>query len=101
MVSDSDNVGEDTDFDALARKVNGRTTRRVLNALEKEDYIGSVRTKIYDGRDLAHQTVEYHVRKLQSLGLVEQTGEEDDRVYYRITDRGRVVLERLPVGDNR
>lgn len=84
---------EETNFDALVREVGGRTTRRVLAQLENQDYISSI------AKDLrkAHQTIEYHVKKLEEKGLVKETGKTDGRTFYKTTDKGRIVIDRMNI----
>lgn len=84
---------EETKFDAIVREIGGRTTRRVLAHLQNQDYIYSV------AKDLrkAHQTVEYHVEKLQEKGLVKETGEADGRTYYQTTEKGEIVLDKVNI----
>jgi DNA-binding transcriptional ArsR family regulator len=83
------------DYDQLAREVGGRETVKVLDRLTREDYIYNI------ARDFskAHQTIVYHIRKLQDRGLIQETGEAEGRTYYKITEKGRIVLEKLNVPD--
>jgi predicted transcriptional regulator len=91
QVSREDSIGE------TVRKL-GRTTRKVLDKFRKEDYIYSVAKDL----NLASETVRYHLQeKLLPLNLVERTGEEEDRVYYKITDKGEVILEKVNIPDGR
>jgi DNA-binding MarR family transcriptional regulator len=84
---------EETNFDALVREVGGRTTRRVLAQLENQDYISSI------AKDLrkAHQTIEYHIEKLQEKGLVKETGDADGRKFYKTTEKGEIVLNKINI----
>lgn len=86
-------VAQSEDYEELRRKVGGVTTKKVLHLLQNQDNVGSMRKRL----DLAHQTILYHVEKLQSHGLVEKTGEAEGRVYYKITEKGGVVLDGMNV----
>jgi predicted transcriptional regulator len=82
----------DLDLDEVRRKVGGRTTRQIMSKLRNQDYAYSV------ARDLriTVQTFNYHLKeKLLPNGLVEETGEEDDKTYYQLTEKGEIVLEGL------
>ncbi|WEL23209.1 winged helix-turn-helix domain-containing protein [Candidatus Nanohalovita haloferacivicina] len=86
-------VDQSEDYDRIRRKVGGKTTKQTLDLLQNQDHIGSMKDEL----DVAHQTVLYHVEKLQAEGLVENTGEEEGRTYYKITEKGRVVLDGMNV----
>lgn len=75
------------------RRRLGTTTRQVLDILQKEDYIGNIKEML----DLAHQSVDHHVDKLQDLGLVKETAKVEGRQYYLATDKGREAIDGVNV----
>ncbi|MFB6192725.1 MAG: hypothetical protein ABEK00_00570 [Candidatus Nanohaloarchaea archaeon] len=88
-------VDQEEDYDQLRAEVGGQTTRKVLDLLQNQDFVGSISTRL----NKAPQTVGYHIEKLQERNLVEETRCVEDRTYYKITEKGKVVLDGLNVPD--
>lgn len=90
---DDDSVGStDLNLEEIRRKVGGRTTRQIMLKLQNQDYAYSIATDLL----ISVQTFNYHLEeKLLPYGLVEETGTEDDRKYYKLTEKGEIVLEGL------
>jgi len=84
--------GKEVSIPQCRRKL-GSTTSQVLDLLHNEDFVGNVKTIL----ELAHQSVDYHVGKLEDLDLVEKTEKTDGRQYYRATEKGREVIEGVNV----
>lgn len=84
--------GEELSVRECRRKL-GSTTSQVLDLFQNEDFVGNVKLIL----GLAHQSVDYHVEKLEENHLVEKTEKVDGRQYYRATEKGREVLEGVNV----
>lgn len=76
----------------LVRKL-GRKTRKILDLFQNEDYINSVAKDVR----MSYNGCQYHVEKLEELGLVAATEEEEGRQFYKITDKGEAVLSKVNV----
>ncbi|MFB6245916.1 MAG: ArsR/SmtB family transcription factor [Candidatus Nanohaloarchaea archaeon] len=90
--------GEDSkkhDPDWIARKIGNRTTRKILAQLRNQDYVYSIAKDL----GISKSKVYYHLYKIQEYDLVEETGEEDRRKFYRLNSLGESVLERCNIPD--
>lgn len=93
---DPDTIGQQPDdmsYDDLAVEVSYKTTKKVLVRLQKIDYVSCMA----EDMDFDETTVKYHVEKLQYLELVEIYAERSDRTLYKITDKGRDILEKVNI----
>lgn len=80
------------DYSALVRQV-GRKQRKVLHKLQNEDYLNSVAKDM----KMSFNGVKYHAQHLEELGLIQKTAETRGRQYWKITQKGEVILDMVNV----
>ncbi|MFB6208257.1 MAG: hypothetical protein ABEJ69_02825 [Candidatus Nanohaloarchaea archaeon] len=86
--------GTEEYYDRIARKMGGRTTRKVLAKLQQVDKASSI------GKDIGKsaKTVEYHIEKLSSENLIQEIGDTDSGASaWKTTELGKIILQRVNV----
>lgn len=72
----------------------GSTKLEILKLLRDGEMYGY---EIWEAlkKPLRYQAIYQHLRELESMGLIEESRHRGRRVYYRLTERGRLLLEGL------
>lgn len=90
--SDQNSIGNEQGYGPLVRSL-GRKTRKILSLFQKEDYINSVAKDM----KMSFNGVLYHAEKLQEKGLITETGEMEGRTYYKTTEKGDIILDKVNI----
>ncbi|BAA30512.1 threonine synthase [Pyrococcus horikoshii] len=72
----------------------GGTKLEILKILEeREMYAYEIWQAL--GKPLKYQAVHQHIKELQELGLIKEAYRKGKRIYYKLTERGRRLIENL------
>ncbi len=72
----------------------GGTKLEILRLLKDSERYGY---EIWENleKPMNYQAVYQHIKELESLGLIEKAGKRGKRIYYRLTEKGKRLLENL------
>ncbi len=87
-------------FDQLDTLLDQKRLRFVQQIIAHDSGVLSVEELSYRNPDIESETVDYHLRKLESVGLVERLSADDPAndlpsTYWAVTDRGVARLDNL------
>ncbi|ERH12830.1 MAG: hypothetical protein J07HB67_01856 [halophilic archaeon J07HB67] len=87
-------------FDQLETLLDKKRLRFVQQILAHDSGVLSVEELSYRNPDIELATVDYHLRKLESVGLTERLSADDPanhlpNTYWAVTDRGVARLDKL------
>jgi len=92
--STQNSQGNKGSYAQVVRQIS-RKQRIVLDKLQNEDYLNSI------ARDMmmSFNGIKYHAENLEELGLIQKTGKAQGRQYWKITQKGEVILDMVNVPD--
>jgi predicted transcriptional regulator len=90
--SNQDSQGKEDGYSQVVRQLS-RKQRIVLDKLQNEDYLNSI------ARDMrmSFNGVKYHAEKLEELDLIQKTGKAQGRQFWKITQKGEIILDMVNV----
>ena len=92
--STQNSQGNEEGYAQVVRQIS-RKQRIVLDKLQNEDYLNSI------ARDMmmSFNGIKYHAESLEKLGLVQRTAKAKGRQYWKITQKGEIILDMVNVPD--